>query len=272
MKTPVVTTTALLLATTYAAPSSRLADRVARRQLAFTHDPSPFKPATGDFQAPEGTNDTHVEYSSNWSGAVLESPPSGQQFKSVTASFVIPTPKVPSGGRGTYSASAWVGIDGDTYQNALFQTGCDFTASSSGGTSYDCWYEWIPNAATDFSGFTPQAGDTIVATVTASSSTQGVATLKNSRTGQSVSKTVRAPSSSASLGGQNAEWIVEDFESVSKLVIFIDVFADLSRAARLFRLQISELSHSLVLLLALEAPTLEQMALRSSIFSRMARS
>ena len=88
-----------------------------------------------------------------------------------TGSFVIPTPKSPSGG-GAAAASAWVGIDGDTYQNALWQTGCDFTVSG-GRTSYDCWYEWIPNAAIDFSGFTPEAGDTIVATVVATSGMLG---------------------------------------------------------------------------------------------------
>ena len=213
MKTQGIFTTAALLAATVQAAPSRLADRVARRQAAFTHDPSPRLPATGEVQAPEG-NETQVQYSSNWSGAVLESPPSGQTFKSVTGTFVVPTPKVPSGDSGTYSASAWVGIDGDTYQNALFQTGCDFTASSSGGTSFDCWHEWIPAGAIDYSGFTPQAGDTIVATVTSTSSTSGVASLKNTRTGQTVSKNLNAPSSSAALGGQNAEWIVEDFESV----------------------------------------------------------
>ena len=36
--------------------------------------------------------------------------------------------------------------------------------------------------------------------------------------GKKVSKTLSAPSSSASLGGQNAEWIVEDFESNGSLV------------------------------------------------------
>ena len=198
--------------------NSRLADRVARRQArlsGLTHDPSPRKPASPDFQTEANT--THPEYSSNWSGAVLESPPAGQKFTQVTGSFVVPTPRVPSGGRGTYSASAWVGIDGDTYQNALFQTGCDFTVSSSGGTSFDCWHEWIPQYAIDFAGFTPAAGDTITATVVATSSTQGTASLRNSRTGQTVSQVINAPSSSAALGGQNAEWIVEDFESVSLL-------------------------------------------------------
>lgn len=54
----------------------------------------------------------------------------------MTASFVVPTPKEPSGGTGTHSASAWVGIDGDTCGTAILQTGVDFTVSGS-TVSYD---------------------------------------------------------------------------------------------------------------------------------------
>lgn len=67
----------------------------------------------------EFANDTaHVEYSSNWAGAVLI----GTGYKSVTGTFVVPTPSTPSGGSsGTeYAASAWVGIDGDTASNSVW--------------------------------------------------------------------------------------------------------------------------------------------------------
>ena len=49
-------------------------------------------------------------------------------FKAVTATFVLPKPKKPTGGSNgvTYSASAWVGIDGATCQTAILQTGVDF--------------------------------------------------------------------------------------------------------------------------------------------------
>ncbi len=57
-------------------------------------------------------------------------------FKSVTGTFVVPTPKEPSGGSGTHSASAWVGIDGDTCGSAILQTGIDFTVSGT-RTSFD---------------------------------------------------------------------------------------------------------------------------------------
>ncbi|KAL9056015.1 MAG: hypothetical protein Q9162_003194 [Coniocarpon cinnabarinum] len=209
-----------LLSVTLAAPSTSLESRIQRRALGLTHDPTPFEPATGDFEAPKTDNETQLAYSSNWSGAVLESPPAGSTFSQVTGSFTVPRPSAPSGGRGTYAASAWVGIDGDTYGAAILQTGCDFTASSSGGTAYDCWYEYFPNPLTDFSNFAVTAGDVITATVVTTSATAGTATLRNSRTGQQVTQQLTAPNANARLAGQNAEWIVEDFSSGGNLVPF----------------------------------------------------
>lgn len=57
-------------------------------------------------------------------------------FKTVSGTFTVPTPREPSGGSGSHSSSAWVGIDGDTCGNAILQTGIDFTVSGS-STSFD---------------------------------------------------------------------------------------------------------------------------------------
>ena len=57
------------------------------------------------------------------------------------------------------------------------------------------------------------AGDVIQMSVTSTSSTAGTAVLKNLSTGKQVSQALTAPSSSSKLGGQNAEWIVEAYES-----------------------------------------------------------
>ena len=57
-------------------------------------------------------------------------------YKSVTATFTVPTPKEPSGASGSHAASAWVGIDGDSCDNAILQTGVDFTVSGS-SVSFD---------------------------------------------------------------------------------------------------------------------------------------
>lgn len=89
-----------------------------------------------------GNESLHVSYSTNWAGAVLV----GSGYKSVTGTFVVPTPSIPSGGssRTEYAASAWVGIDGDTCQTSILQTGVDFYIQGS-SISYDAWYEWYPD-------------------------------------------------------------------------------------------------------------------------------
>lgn len=95
--------------------------------------------------AVEGVNSSHIEFSSNWAGAVIESPPSGQKWTSVTGTFVVPT-DVTSPSGGSAAASAWVGIDGDTAGNSILQTGIDFTVSG-GRVTYDAWYEWYARPA-----------------------------------------------------------------------------------------------------------------------------
>jgi len=181
----------------------------------------------------EGDNVTNVQYSSNWAGAVLTAPPAGQTFNAVSAQFTVPQPSAP--GTGSYSASIWVGIDGDTYQNSILQAGIDITATKSGSSttySYDSWYEWFPAYAVDFSTsqFSFKAGDVISVSVTSSSSTRGTVVLDNLTTGKTVTQSVSAQSSSYALGGQNAEWIVEDYEQNGQQVPFADfgtvVFSD----------------------------------------------
>jgi Peptidase A4 family len=206
---------ALLATSALAAPhsSNRLSERVARRSGSRRTTPPKF------LKVPHhaALNGTGPQYSQNWAGSVITSPPSGSSFTGVSATFVVPTPKAPSGsGSGSYAASAWVGIDGDTYNKAILQTGVDFTVHG-GEASFDAWYEWYPAVASDFSGIPIKAGDTISLSVTATTSTSGTAVIKNVSTGKTVTK---ALTSSSKLGGQNAEWIVEDFEEGSSLVPF----------------------------------------------------
>lgn len=111
-----------------------------------------------------------TEYSNNWAGAVLVS----TGFTGVTGTFTVPTVAEPKGGSSStaYSGSAWVGIDGDTCQTAILQTGMDFTIQN-GETTYAAWYEWYPDYAYDFTGITFAAGDIVKVTVEASSDTSG---------------------------------------------------------------------------------------------------
>ncbi|KAG6807277.1 hypothetical protein H0H92_008150 [Tricholoma furcatifolium] len=159
----------------------------------------------------KGASDaSQIEYSSNWAGAVWDSYPSGT-FKSVTGTFTAPDP---SGSPG--AAAIWVGIDGDTCESAILQTGID-AIISNGAVSYAAWYEWYPAVSSDFSGITISSGDVITLAVNASSTTAGTVVITNESNGQTVSKSL---TSSTPLCQQNAEWIVEDFEQGFELVPF----------------------------------------------------
>jgi len=190
--------------------SERFASRLARRSSKPLS-----KISTSSLALSNGTK--NEEYSSNWAGAVYDSYGSGT-FKAVTATFTIPKPATPSGGSSSteYSASAWVGIDGDTCGNAILQTGVDFNVRGS-SVSFDAWYEWYPDYAYDFSGISFSVGDSVTITVTAATTKSGTAVIKNNSKGTSVSKSI---TSTSALCEENAEWIVEDFESGNSLVPF----------------------------------------------------
>ncbi|RDW66684.1 acid protease 1 [Coleophoma crateriformis] len=207
MKFAAIASALLLAGSAVAAPNTlkrREANekRVAASRLRKTNPPVYIEGAK--------TNNSNVEYSTNWAGAVLI----GTGYTSVTGTFTVPTPTTSGSG------SAWVGIDGDTCGTAILQTGIDWTKSGSSIT-YDAWYEWYPDYAYDFSGITLSAGDSITVTVTATSKTAGTATVKNNTTGKTVTHTFSG-SVQGSLCEYNAEWIVEDYESGGSQVSFAD--------------------------------------------------
>lgn len=152
---------ALLATTTLASPQSKrgLERRLGRRAGRTLQGTTKLSKQSTKSNA--ATGNSSIEYSNNWSGMAITSPPSGQTFNSVSAKITVPTVSAPSNTastNGDYAASAWVGIDGDTYSNAILQTGLDFTVSTSGAVSYTAWYEWYPATATNFD-LTISAGD-----------------------------------------------------------------------------------------------------------------
>jgi len=161
-------------------------------------------------------DDFSVSSSTNWAGAVLET----TGVTEVTGTFTIPKPTVPTGGKATteYCGAAWVGIDGDTCQSGLIQTGV-FWCVENGAFSYEAWYEYIPAASIAYTGISVTSGNVIKVTVTKTSTTGGVTTLENVSTGETATHTF-TNQRSGTLCGENAEWIVEDFESGNALVPF----------------------------------------------------
>lgn len=207
----------MLAGSSLAAPGSGLVERLqARGALSRQSLPSEKK----GILLKEGSQAANVQYSKNWAGVVRETPPASATYTAVSATFTVPSPTATDDSGDMQAVSAWVGIDGDTYTQAILQTGIDAYVQN-GETSFDAWYEWYPKYAENFD-LKLSAGDVIVAKVESSSPSMGVAIIENKSTGQSVTKTLTAPSSSATLAGQNAEWIVEDFNSGSTMVPLVD--------------------------------------------------
>ncbi|KAI0407254.1 peptidase A4 family-domain-containing protein [Xylaria palmicola] len=213
MKALLVVSTLLWASTAVTAPGSF----TNRRRLAEPHIRRTSLPQLVDSNVVSllDNNSTHGEYTSNWAGAVMI----GTGYTTVSGTIVVPKPSVPPGGSSTrtYSASAWVGIDGSTCQSAILQTGVDFSAK--GGTvTYEGWYEWYPDYSYRFPNFKIAGGDTITMTVTATGKNSGSVTLDNRTTGQSVSHAFT--NQIGNLCQTNAEWIVEDFSQGNSLVPF----------------------------------------------------
>jgi len=171
-----------------------------------------------NFKIPAGKDEFSVSQSSNWAGAALET----TGVTEVTGTFTIPKPTVPSGGstREEFCGAAWVGIDGDTCQSGLIQTGV-FWCIEDGEFSYEAWYEYIPQASIAYTGISVTAGNEIKVTVTKTNDNSGVTTLENVSTGETASHTF-TNQAGGTLCGENAEWIVEDFTSGDSLVPFAD--------------------------------------------------
>ncbi|CAI7649456.1 unnamed protein product [Penicillium crustosum] len=208
--TTTILTTAILAGSSLAAPRNGLVDRLqARGALSRQSLPAEKKGVL----LKEGTEGAEVQYSKNWAGVVREKPPASATYTAVSATFTVPEPTATDDSGDMQAVSAWVGIDGDTYTKAILQTGID-AYTQNGQRTFDACAE---NFDLELS-----AGDVVVAKVESFSPSKGVAIIENKSSGQSVTKTLSAPSSSATLGGQNAEWIVEDFNAGNTMVPLVN--------------------------------------------------
>ncbi|GAB1207334.1 hypothetical protein APSETT445_006049 [Aspergillus pseudonomiae] len=207
--------TAALISGALAAPGSTLAQRMRHRSLDHLTLPLQGQGSSTDSEARVAS--ASVQYSNNWSGVVREQAPPEGPYTAVTATFTIPTSTAVANQNGVQAGSVWVGIDGDTYPGAILQAGVDFYSDPN--QQNHAWFEWYPAYATNFPNIDVNEGDTIVSTVRSTSPSEGIAIIENKSTGQKVSQTVTAPAPTATLVGQNAEWIVEDFQSGDSMVV-----------------------------------------------------
>ncbi|PLB51625.1 concanavalin A-like lectin/glucanase [Aspergillus steynii IBT 23096] len=215
--TPLLTTLSLAQGI-LGAPRAGLHERIKARSEArtLTRQSQPMAELAPDKDHRTAAN---VAYSSNWAGVVREEPPPLGSYNSVTATFTVPRPQ-PGSDQTLQAASAWVGIDGDTYTTAILQAGVDFYWDN-GKIYNDAWYEWFPDVAHDFD-FTVNTGDVVTVTVESFTPTSGMAEIVNESTGQRAQKQLTAPNPDAKLAGENADWIVEDFQSGSEMVPLVN--------------------------------------------------
>ncbi|OKL59163.1 hypothetical protein UA08_05814 [Talaromyces atroroseus] len=155
----------------------------------------------------------------NWAGAIIEN----SDVTTVTGTFEVPAIDMPSGGDSStsYCGCAWVGIDGfeNDCDGGLMQAGIDWCIQN-GAVSYSAWSEYWPAEAQVGWDIAISQGDLITVTIDTSSTTSGTATLENTSTGQSVSRTWSGMS--PALCRVTAEWVVEDYSVNNALAPFAD--------------------------------------------------
>jgi hypothetical protein len=92
---------------------------------------------------PRLNRDHDVESSNIWSGGVVYNP-SGDKIWDVNGNWNIPTPALPAGAKDGiwYTASSWIGIDGDGSSGDVLQAGCDADIMISNGQQQVQYKPW----------------------------------------------------------------------------------------------------------------------------------
>jgi len=157
-----------------------------------------------------------LETSGIWSGVVVHAP-AGQSFKWIEGTWNLPHAYPPAGAvNGVwYSASSWIGIDGDGSGDVL-QAGVDSDVMTSSGVvqhQLNPWWEWYPAGSFWITTLPVAYGDEIncLICVDADSTTAAVIFLYNVTQGIATHFFATAPAH-VSLTGNCAEWIVERLE------------------------------------------------------------
>ncbi|KAK8151972.1 peptidase A4 family-domain-containing protein [Phyllosticta citribraziliensis] len=202
--------------------------------------PSNKKTQTSMKTTAESSDGGTDDYEFIWVGGVIEAPPANDRFVSVSAKIIAPNPRFPADDQGgiDYGAAAWLGIDG--YNNLfVLQIGFLFRISAQGVISYDACYEvsspspspaikrtenadtlskWYPGLpeCVYIKEITINPGDALSLSVESADGTAGTVTIENETRNQQFSMPLTAHDQSEVLLGQNAEWIVEEYQSTGK--------------------------------------------------------
>jgi hypothetical protein len=151
-----------------------------------------------------------------WSGGIVF-PPAGDTMKWVEGTWKMPSATPPRTAQTDiwYTASTWIGIDGDDGSADVLQAGCDADVMISGGsvqTQFSPWWEWYPAGSFWITSMTVSAADELTCLICVGSATSASIFLGNSTTGVGHFFSATPPPG-VSLQGNCAEWIVEALET-----------------------------------------------------------
>jgi hypothetical protein len=184
-----------------------------------------FKPRTRQRkELPHFKPDHGPETTTIWSGGITF-PAAGDKIWDVNGTWNIPKATPPSGAKNgiTYTASTWIGIDGDDGSGDVLQAGCDADVTPSGsGADYQFnpWWEWYPAGSYWITNLPPaSAGDQFMCWIQclpllsgAPKANSALLFLANLTGGFGLFFVATAPNH-VTLQGNCAEWIVEALET-----------------------------------------------------------
>jgi hypothetical protein len=170
---------------------------------------------------PRLSDDHGPQTTTIWSGAVVY-PNKGDKIFDINATWNLPKSSPPGGAANGvwYSASSWIGIDGDEISADVLQAGCDADVMVSGGQTqrqFNPWWEWYPAGSFWITNIPAAAGDTFncwiqsVPLLTGSTPNSGMIFLANATSGFGLFFFATAPKGTL-LKGNCAEWIIEALE------------------------------------------------------------
>jgi Peptidase A4 family len=160
----------------------------------------------------------NTNQSSNWSGynigADYPQVPTGTLFTAVSGEWRVPTASLHSSADSAEDSATWVGIGGGCVEdsctvtdNTLIQAGTEQDVTNSGGTvttSYDAWWEIIPEPETEVS--LPVAPGDLIKVTIAETSTPGDWSIEIQNLTEHKKFTTTTPYSSSE---DTVEWIEE---------------------------------------------------------------
>jgi hypothetical protein len=164
------------------------------------------------------TRHTHInsaEQSDNWSGYGANVSETGltTPFTSVSGEWVVPKVSAKTKGQAE-STSTWIGIGGNSPNAALplsdptlIQTGTEQDVAANGKTTYDAWWEILPEPETEITSMKVFPGNVMKATISQSSTPEDwTVTISDLTRGKSDSFTTTTPYPSLM---DTVEWVHE---------------------------------------------------------------